>query len=56
LMQSGVDHFHARVTQRAGDDLGTTIVAIEPRLSDDDPQWRWGRRLIRFHDAKPTTG
>ena len=36
LPQPGVDHFHARVAQRAGDHLGATIVAVEPRLRDDD--------------------
>ena len=37
LAQAGVDHLHARVAQRARDDLGAAVVAVEPRLRDHDP-------------------
>ena len=32
LMQSGVDHFHAGVTERCRHHLGATIMAIKPGL------------------------
>ncbi len=35
LPEAGVDHFHARVPQRARDDLGAAIVAIESWFGDD---------------------
>ena len=33
LTQAGVDHFHARVAQRARDHLGAAVVAVEARAS-----------------------
>ena len=36
LVEAGVDHLHARVAQRPGDDLGAAVVAIEAGLGDDD--------------------
>ena len=36
LAQAGVDHLHAGVAQRPGDDLGAAVVAVEARLGDDD--------------------
>ena len=36
LVQAGVDHFHARVAERARDDLGAAIVSVETGLCDDD--------------------
>ena len=38
LAQAGVDHLHARVAQRARDDLSAAVVAIEARLGDDDSE------------------
>ena len=35
-MQSRVDHFHPRVAQRGGDDLGAAVVAIETGLGNED--------------------
>ena len=34
LAQAGVDHFHARVAQRARDDFGAAVVAVEAGLGD----------------------
>src|SRR5688572_24858635 len=36
LVQPGVDHLHAGVTQGAGDDLGAAVVPVEPGLGDDN--------------------
>jgi hypothetical protein len=36
LVKAGVDHLHAGVAQRAGDDLGAAVVPVEARLRDDD--------------------
>ncbi len=36
LMETGVDHLHARVAQGAGDDLGPAIMAVEAGLRDHD--------------------
>ena len=36
LVQPGVDDLHAGVAQRAGDDLGAAVVAVEAGLGDDD--------------------
>ena len=36
LAQARVDHLHAGVAQRPGDDLGAAVVAVEARLGDDD--------------------
>src|SRR5262245_3039060 len=36
LVQAGVDDLEAGVAERAGHDLGPTVVAVEPRLGDDD--------------------
>src|ERR687883_296792 len=35
LMQAGINHFHAGVAQRRGDDLGAAVVAVEARLGDE---------------------
>ena len=37
LVQPGVDHLEAGVPKGAGDDLGTSVVAIEPGLGHNDP-------------------
>jgi hypothetical protein len=39
LTQAGVNHFHAGIAQRAGDDLGAAIVPVESRLGDDNSQF-----------------
>jgi hypothetical protein len=39
LVESGVDHFHACISQGAGNHLGTAIVAIEAWLSDNNSKW-----------------
>src|SRR5215213_7037972 len=36
LTQSGVDHLHARVAQRAGNDLDAAVVTIEPDFGNQD--------------------
>jgi hypothetical protein len=36
LVQAGVDDLHAGVPQRSGDHLGAAVVAVQPRLGDDD--------------------
>ena len=36
LVQAGVDHLHAGVAERAGDDLRAAIVSVETGLRDDD--------------------
>ena len=36
LVQTGVDHLHAGVAQRAGDDLRPAVVPVETRLRHDD--------------------
>ncbi len=36
LVEAGVDHLHAGVAQRAGDDLGAAVVPVEAGLGDDD--------------------
>jgi hypothetical protein len=33
-MQPGINHFHAGITQRRGDDLRAAIVTVETRLGD----------------------
>ena len=37
LVQAGVDDLHAGVAQRPRHDLGPPVVAVQPRLGDDDP-------------------
>ena len=32
LPQAGVDDFHAGIAQRAGNDFGAAVMAVEPRL------------------------
>ena len=34
LPQAGIDHLHAGIPQRAGDDLGAAVVAVEARFGD----------------------
>ena len=36
LEEPGIDHFHARVAQRARDHFRAAVVAVEAGLSDDD--------------------
>jgi hypothetical protein len=36
LVEAGVNHFHAGVTQRARDDLRAAVVPVEPGLRDHD--------------------
>jgi hypothetical protein len=36
LAQTGVDNFHAGITQRAGDNFCASIVAVETRLRHQD--------------------
>ena len=38
LMQPGINHLEAGVAQRAGDNLGATIVAVEAWFRDDDSE------------------
>jgi hypothetical protein len=35
LVESRVDHFHARIAQRGRDDLGAAVVTVEPGLADE---------------------
>jgi len=35
LPQAGVDHLHAGIAQRAGNDLGAAVVPIQPRLRNE---------------------
>ena len=35
-MEAGVDDLEAGVAKRAGDDLGTSVVAVEAGFGDDD--------------------
>ena len=35
LPDAGVDHLETRVAQRAGDDLGAAVMAVETGLGDD---------------------
>ena len=37
LVQAGVDHLHAGVAERRGDDLGAPVVAVEAGLGDQHP-------------------
>src|ERR1700733_804823 len=39
LPQSGVNHFHPGIAQRAGDNFRAAIVTIQPRLSDQYPNF-----------------
>ena len=39
LPQAGVDDLHAGVAQRARNDLGAAVVAVEARLGDDDSEF-----------------
>ena len=36
LVEPGVDHLHARVAQRGGDDFGAAVVAVETGLGDQN--------------------
>ena len=38
LVQAGVDDLEAGVAERAGDDLGAAVVAVEPGLGDEDAE------------------
>ena len=44
LVQARVDHLHARVAQRAGDDLRAAVVAVEAGLGDDHADLALGVR------------
>ena len=37
LMKTRVDDLHTGIAQRAGDDLRPTVVPVESRLGNDDP-------------------
>src|SRR5690606_25985622 len=37
LAQPRVDDLHAGIAERTGNHLGATVVAVEPRRGDDDP-------------------
>src|SRR5712692_9496457 len=37
LAQTGVNHFHPGVAQRAGDNLSAAVVAVQPRLGNQHP-------------------
>ena len=67
LVQAGVDHLHAGVAQRAGDDLRAAVVPVEAGLRDDDADlllwqtraWyvaRAGRRRARVSRTRATRG
>ena len=43
LAEAGVDHLHAGIAQRARDDLGAAVVAVEPGLGDNDADFSHGR-------------
>jgi hypothetical protein len=46
LPEAGVDNLHTGVAQRPGDDLGSSVVAVQARLGDQDTDrytiWGWG--------------
>jgi hypothetical protein len=46
LVKPGVDHFHARITQRAGDHLGTAIVTVKSWLRHNNSKWIRGPKWI----------
>lgn len=39
LVESGIDDLHSGITQGAGDDLRSPIMAIEPGLGDENTDW-----------------
>src|SRR6185369_18040061 len=43
------DHLEAAVAQGAGDDLGAAIVAVEPRLGDQDAQATLSHAAPQIH-------
>ncbi|OLB95228.1 MAG: hypothetical protein AUH30_15810 [Candidatus Rokubacteria bacterium 13_1_40CM_68_15] len=53
LVEAGVDDLDAGVAQRAGDDLGAAIVAIQPRLRDDDANLALGHGRVPRARALP---
>ena len=50
LAQARVDGLHASVGQRAADDLGADVVAVEPGLGDQDAD---GRLRVAAHRVNP---
>jgi hypothetical protein len=46
LAEAGVDHFHPGVAQRAGDDFGAPIVAVEAGLGDNDSDLLHRRKTV----------
>ena len=38
-MEARVDHLHTGVPEGAGDYLGSTVVTVQTRLGDDDPDF-----------------
>ena len=54
LPQARVDHLHARVTQRAGDDLDAAVVTVEPDLGDEDSTGRSRDRALRPRCRTPS--
>ena len=55
LAKARVDHLHAGVTQRASDDLGAAIVAIEARFGDEHANLPFGhgsREYCKFSQGK----
>src|SRR5439155_591047 len=49
LPQAGVDDLHAGVAQRAGDDLGPAVVAVESRFRDQDADLLRDRTASRMN-------
>src|SRR5687768_13644875 len=43
LAEAHVNDLHPRVTERAGDDLGPTVVPVEAWLGDDNPRFSHAR-------------
>ena len=47
LTQPGVDHFHARIAQRACDHLRAAIVTVEAGLGDQHPDFSFAQGFSR---------
>ena len=57
LVQPGVDDLHAGVPQGSRDDLRAAVVAVQPRLGDDDPGSRAHLPTpFQRHRRRPVTG
>ena len=55
LVQPGVDDLHAGVAQRAGDHLGTPVMAVQPGLGHHDPDPCLHFRPLLHRATSPVT-